>query len=212
MATLIDFEPVADEVSVLVAGVRDDQLVAPTPCPDYSVAALLDHLMALAVAFKLGATKASTSTEGMAELAEESPPGKARAEHLRADWREQLPARLADLSAVWRESDAWEGQAEVGGVTMPSELTAKVALDELVLHGWDLARATGQGFDPDPASVGAALDFASMLSTPGEEAGREGIFGPVVDVPDDAAPLDRLLGLSGRDPGWTTAAGDALLP
>jgi hypothetical protein len=51
-----------------------------------------------------------------------------------------------------------------------------------------------------------------MLSTPGEEAGREGIFGPVVDVPDDAAPLDRLLGLSGRDPGWTPAAGDALLP
>jgi uncharacterized protein (TIGR03086 family) len=200
MTGLLDFEPAADEVANLVAGVSDDQLTARTPCEDYSVAALLDHLMALTVAFRVGAAKASAEPGGMAELADESPPGEATADHLRADWRDQLPRRLAALSAAWREPDAWEGQSEVGGVTLPAEVLGKVALTEIVLHGWDLARATGQRVTIDETSAQTALDFTSMLAAPGQEDLRNNIFGPVVEVPPDASVFDRALGLSGRDP------------
>ena len=85
---------------------------------------------------------------------------------------------------------------------MPAGIMGIVALDELVLHGWDLARATGQPFQADPASVRASLGFAASMSEPGQEAGREGLYGPVVAVPSTASDLDRLLGFAGRDPHW----------
>ena len=80
---------------------------------------------------------------------------------------------------------------------------ATVALDELVLHGWDLARATGQAYEPDPASAQAVFEFTSAMSTPEHLDSREGLFGPVVEVAPDAPLFDRALGFAGRDPGWT---------
>ena len=93
--------------------------------------------------------------------------------------------------------------AAAGGVSMPAEQMGVVALDELVLHGWDLARATGQQFTCDPASTAVVLAFTSASAQPEQAAFREGLFGPVVDVPADAPSFDRALGFAGRDPGWT---------
>jgi uncharacterized protein (TIGR03086 family) len=78
-----------------------------------------------------------------------------------------------------------------------------VTLDELVVHGWDLARSTGQQFAIDDHLVAACTEFASM--TAGDRKPDSGPFGPVVDVPEDATALDRLLGLTGRDPAWAPA-------
>jgi uncharacterized protein (TIGR03086 family) len=92
---------------------------------------------------------------------------------------------------------------KAGGVRMPAEQMGVVALDELVMHGWDLARATGQSFTCDAAGADAVLVFTRAAAQPGQEAGREGLFGPAVDVPEDAPALDRALGFAGRDPAWT---------
>ncbi len=78
-----------------------------------------------------------------------------------------------------------------------------VAADELVIHGWDLARATGQAFECDPGALGLATQFVEAMSAPGES--REGLFGPAIPVPDGASELERVIALSGRDPHWTTA-------
>jgi uncharacterized protein (TIGR03086 family) len=75
----------------------------------------------------------------------------------------------------------------------------EIALNELVIHGWDVARASGQPFNCDLQALDASMEFVSLMSTP---EGPEGLFGPAVDIPADAAPLDRVLGLSGRDPSW----------
>jgi uncharacterized protein (TIGR03086 family) len=116
------------------------------------------------------------------------------------DWRTRIPVQLDDLGAAWRVPSAWEGTAVAGGVEMPAPAMAVVALDELVIHGWDLAVATGQPYAPDGASVQACVGFASSVGESAEE--RAGLYGPRVPVPDDAPAFDRLLGLTGRDPGW----------
>jgi uncharacterized protein (TIGR03086 family) len=194
----LDLEPAAREVIGLLDGVADDQLTDPTPNAGTSVAALLDHLMGLALAFTWAARK-TTAAEDPAGAAG---PGQAAAGRLDPEWRAELPRRLDDLVAAWREPAAWEGMTEAGGVRMTGEQTAAVALDELVLHGWDLARATGQPFSCDPASTQVVLAFTAEAARPENAGSREGLFGPVVDVPEGAPAFDRALGLAGRDPGW----------
>jgi uncharacterized protein (TIGR03086 family) len=85
---------------------------------------------------------------------------------------------------------------------MPAGIAALVALDEVVVHGWDLARATGQPYEPDEPAVLASLAFAEGFEAPAGAADG-GPFGPPVPVPPDAPALDRLAGATGRDPAWT---------
>ncbi|MFC6014863.1 TIGR03086 family metal-binding protein [Plantactinospora solaniradicis] len=196
---MLDLDPAAREVTRLLAQITDDQLTRPTPCTDTPVAALLDHLMGLTLAFTWGARK----TGGDRPQGVSGPPPPPSAERLEPDWRTVLPRRLTELAAAWRQPAAWQGMTTVGGVTMPAETMGLVALDELVLHGWDLARATGQSFTCDQASTEAVLAFTTETARPEQAAGRDGLFGPVVEVPPDAPALDRALGFAGRDPNWT---------
>lgn len=200
MTTILDLDPPARQLTGLVNGVRDDQLAASTPCEEYTVGDLLDHLMGLTIAFRNAAMKSGSETDGPSPASE---PGRGSAARLHPDWRSLLPRQLDDLVAAWRDPAAWEGTTEASGVTLPADVMGSVALDELVLHGWDLARGTGQPFECDPASAEVCLGFTSAMSDPGEEGSREGLFGPVVAVPSDAPPFHRALGFSGRDPSWT---------
>ena len=86
---------------------------------------------------------------------------------------------------------------------MPGEAVGIVALDEVVLHAWDLARATDQSYDPDARVLDPLMGFLTHMAEGGTGIARDGIFGPVVAVADDAPQFDRVLGLSGRDPTWT---------
>jgi uncharacterized protein (TIGR03086 family) len=187
--TTLDLGPQTAEVARVVAGVRDDQLTDPTPCTGTSVAAMLDHLVGLTVAFRMAAEKTVPGGGPSAEAANLAP-----------DWRTRIPAQLEALAAAWRDPRAWEGTAEAGGVQMPAPAMAAVAVNEVLVHGWDLAVATGQSYRSDAASVQASLEFVGDRSDPANEP--EGLFGPVVPVPDDAPAFDRLLGRTGRDPGW----------
>jgi uncharacterized protein (TIGR03086 family) len=155
---MIDLAPAAREVERLLDGVKADHLTGPTPCGGYSVADLLDHLMGLSLAFTWAARK--TPPAGGT-----SAPNPA-AENLDPQWRTVLPQRLADLVAAWRDPGAWAGMTEAGGITMPAEQMGAVALDELVLHGWDLARATGQPFTCDPDSTATVLAFTERPRNP----------------------------------------------
>jgi uncharacterized protein (TIGR03086 family) len=192
---MIDFTPAAREVRRLAAGVTDDQLADPTPCPGRPVAGLLDHLMGLCLAFTWAAHKTSPPAGGPG-------PGTGAPEKLDPAWRTELPRRLDELVDAWRATSAWEGMAEAGGVTMPAPQIGVVALDELVMHGWDLARATGQPFRCDPASTAAVLAFTQQSAAPDFAANRAGLFGPVIRLGDDATDFERALGFAGRDPAW----------
>jgi uncharacterized protein (TIGR03086 family) len=199
--SMLDLAPAAREVERLIEGVSEDHLADPTPCAGTPVAGLLDHLMGLTLAFTCAADKKSPPD------AAQTGGGIAGADDLDPGWREELPRRLSALVEAWRQPSAWEGMAEAGGVRLPAEVMGVVALDELVLHGWDLARATRQSFACDRASTEAVLAFTSESASPERADSREGLFGPVVEVPEDAPAFDRALGFAGRDPGWTPASG-----
>jgi uncharacterized protein (TIGR03086 family) len=188
MANFVDLGSAAAGVAALLPGVRDDALDAPTPCVGISVAVLLSHLYGLSEAFR-----------GAAEKEPDPGPPPADPGPLAPDWRTSLPARLDALAEAWRKPDAREGSTAAGGLEMPATEAGLVALDELVLHGWDLARATGQPYEVDPASLVACMEFVTAAARP---EGVPGLFGPPVPVPEDAPALDRLVGLSGRDPSW----------
>ena len=96
------------------------------------------------------------------------------------------PSRVDALREAWKDPEAWKGMTQAGGVDLPGEVAGLIALDELVIHGWDVARALGKPYEPDEATLEALYSFVVQFAEPGQEASREGLFGPVVPVPDDA--------------------------
>jgi uncharacterized protein (TIGR03086 family) len=190
----IDLGPATRRLAALVAAVPGDALDAPTPCPKYAVGDLLDHIGGLALGFAAAARKERT------ERTAHAPSGDAS--RLEPDWREEFPRRLDALGEAWHDPQAWTGMTRVGGVDLPGEVAGVVALDELVVHGWDLARATGQPYECDRPSLDAVHGFVQQFAAPEMAPQRAGLFGPVVAVADGAPVLDRVIGLAGRDPQW----------
>jgi uncharacterized protein (TIGR03086 family) len=187
-----DLTPATEMLAKVLAGVGDDQLTAPTPCHGGTVADLLDHVNGFSLAFAGAAAK---------DLTAGSQAPKADGSRLAPDWRTRLPVQLARLAAAWDDDGAWTGMTRTGGLDLPAEVTGRVTANELVVHGWDIAVATGQDYACEPGVLQAAYEFVqtAVAQSPG---GSPGLFGPPVTVPDDAATLDRLLGLTGRDPAW----------
>jgi uncharacterized protein (TIGR03086 family) len=191
--SMLDLAPATTRLATIVSGISDDQLPDPTPCTESSVAALLDHVGGLSAAFTAAARKKPLSGAPRADAA-----------HLPGDWRTRLPEQLAELAAAWRDPSAWHGATAAGGVELPGDVAGVVALDEVVLHGWDLARATGQAFDVEPQLLEAVHGFVARTARANPD-GTPGLFGPPVTVAADAPLLDRVVGLAGRDPHWRPA-------
>ncbi|MFD9407083.1 TIGR03086 family metal-binding protein [Streptomyces sp. NPDC059989] len=191
----IDLGTAAERVARLAEGIGDERLGDPTPCAEYGVREVLAHVAGLSVAFRDAARKDFGPSTG-------KPPGSVRPV-LADDWRTALPKALDALAAAWREPGAWEGDTQAGGVELPASVMGMVALNELLIHGWDLARATGQAYEVSEEE----LAVSEGLLTPEEDApAEEGFFGPIVAVPHDAPMLDRVVGLSGRRPDWRPPA------
>lgn len=186
-----DFEPAATALETVVCRITDDQLGADSPCADTTVRDLLVHVVDLTEAFRQAATKEAVGGSAAPSI------GAERA--LAGDWRVRIPAQLKALVGAWREPDAWDGVTEAGGVSEQAPVMARIALDELVIHGWDLAKATGQPFTATAGDLATLLDM--LGGVPPE--GTPGLFGPVVPVPAEASALDRVLALTGRRADWT---------
>jgi uncharacterized protein (TIGR03086 family) len=193
-AAPVDMRPAARRVAALVTRVDDAQLDGPTPCPDYAVRDLLRHIGELAVGLQ------HTARKDVGEVTAAEPGSAAGQQPLPEDWRERLPHDLADLAVAWSAPEAWTGSTQAGGFTLSGMEGGLVTLDELVVHGWDLARATGQPYEVDEPSLRAAESFLSA-------DGEQGVFGPIVHVSEDAPLLERVVGLAGRDPGWQAPGG-----
>jgi uncharacterized protein (TIGR03086 family) len=193
---MLDLKPATHALTELLAGVRDDQLIAPTPCADTSLGALIDHVDGLALAFAAAASKTPLPGGSQAPSADAS--------RLGPEWRMRIPQRLTSLADAWTDPQAWTGVTQAGGLDLPGEVAGLVAINEVLVHSWDVARATGQDFHAEPQLVEAAYQFVQMAVAQNPD-GTPGLFGPPVTVADEAPLLDRLIGLTGRAPDWSAA-------
>ncbi|MFE3453804.1 TIGR03086 family metal-binding protein [Nonomuraea sp. NPDC059194] len=161
----------------LVRDLGEEELALPTPCADYDVRRLLAHLEWVAETFEAMADKAPRPEQG--------------------DYTGDFPERMGRTLTAWTEPGAWEGESPYG---MPMSATVNLLLVDLIVHGWDLAAATGRPYRQDEEAVEKALAFTERMAPMGRE---KGAFGEEVEVPGDAPALDRLLGVTGRNPAWT---------
>jgi uncharacterized protein (TIGR03086 family) len=192
----VDLGPAARRLADLISSITDDELGKPTPCPAYTLGDLVQHVGGLALAFTAAANKERNEYNDR-----EPPPGNI--DRLGDDWRTRIPRDLAGLAQAWRDPEAWDGMTMIAGSESPSAVVGLVAADELVVHGWDVARATGRPYDPEPDVLDAAQRFLAMIASPDAPAGPEVAFGPSRQVPGDAPLLHRVVALAGRDLSWS---------
>lgn len=171
------------QFSHLLANVRPEQISARTPCPDWDVRALVSHIIWMnefvvnGVPPADGGDEAPTVDDLRARF-------DASADGLRATFLTPGGAEKI-FHMPWGEVTGWQ--------------LMSLSLLEHAIHGWDLAKATGQLDALDPELYAVALDqarvvMANVARGPGHNLGDE------VAVPDDASPIDRLAAFYGRQP------------
>jgi uncharacterized protein (TIGR03086 family) len=169
-----------DTTGSLVAELRAEELALPTPCSGWTVRDLLAHLVGGQFLF--------------AQLlrGEEPAPG---ADPLGADPSAAYAGSARALLDAFRSPGALERAVTVPIGTVPGVVALHLRLVEALVHGWDLARATGRPLHHPAALVEQALTFTrnALGEVP---AGRA--FAPPQPVPDDAPAIDRLAALLGR--------------
>lgn len=164
----------------VVQGVTDEDFPARTPCSEFDVKGLLNHLFQVVVNFQSLAAR---------EAADFS----ATPDYLSGDWRERYAEETAKLVTAWSDPSSLEGVSP--GMGLPQLTVAHMALLDLTVHSWDLAHSTGQVFTPAPGAVTALLGFVAEM---GPMARKMGVFGEAFDVPGN--DFERLLGATGRNP------------
>jgi len=181
----------------IVRSIGDDQLTAPTPCTEFDVRGLMDHLLHWAPPLEGAARK---------ELVPPRDGGGGNSAGPGDDERVVLVDQIDRIAKAWSEPSAWEGTTRMGSPTeLPASMIGGMVLGEIVVHGWDLARATGQASEWD----GEVLSFVHReLELTAEQGRAMGVYRDRVEVPDTASVLDKILGMTGRDPGWTASQPD----
>ena len=180
-----------NQTGVLIKAIRDDQQHLPTPCRSWDVSQLVAHLV-----------------HDLRQFTERAAGGT-------PDWSAPSAALGSDAIDDYRKGatgliQAWRAAGDLSGtITMPGmgEVAKRFPVDqqiaELAVHAWDLAVATGQSTDLDPEVGDAALTWGRTALWPqfrgAEDEGK--VFGPEVDVPQDAPLYDRLAAFFGHRAG-----------
>jgi uncharacterized protein (TIGR03086 family) len=172
----------------VVRGVSADDLTAPTPCPEYDVRDLINHLLHVVVNFQALAAKKDSDFSTTPDRVSASA----------GDWQSVFENETARLVKAWAEPGAEDGTT--GALGLPARTVGHMVLGDLTVHAWDLARATGQDYDPDPEVV---VGLGSAVEEMAPRAREWGAFGEPVSVPADASPFARVLATTGRDPQWS---------
>jgi len=179
-----------DAAGQVLTAVRDDQWSAPTPCSQWTVRDLVGHMVTSNHAFvRILNGEPAQAPAGPAP----EPPGSSGADGGLVDaYRDSAAALLG----AFRQPGALDRVHTVPIGTVPGIAALHLRITEALVHGWDLARATGQHaeFPEDLAEQELAFSRSKLADIP---AGRTP-FAPPQPVPDDAPAIDRLAGLLGR--------------
>jgi uncharacterized protein (TIGR03086 family) len=184
----------ADAFERMVAAVRPEQWSNRSPCAAWDARGVVEHVVVMHGVMLRPVDRAP------------SPAPSVQDDPVRA-----FTVARADVEAVLDDPElaGLECDTPNGRMTVARQID-EVVSDDLVLHGWDLARATGQDDTMDPEDVErlwaitTAIPAALMdkYRTPGAFGPGVEVYGPEVPIAAEAPLQDRLLGVIGRDPGW----------
>jgi uncharacterized protein (TIGR03086 family) len=180
------------EVGALIDNVRPEQWAGPTPCTDWSVRRLIEHLTGLNLVFT-------------AILRDQQPPVRKDDDAVLDDERSAAySASAAQLLAAFAQPGVFERdyRGPLGTVTGAERL--QIRLCDLIAHGWDLARATGQELRLPDDVVEQSLTFVQRQLS---DDARPGRFEPAQPAPSDAPAIERLAAFLGRPVGEWPAPG-----
>jgi uncharacterized protein (TIGR03086 family) len=151
----------------------------PTPCSEFDVAALLEHIIGTHH-FLLSAAGGTADDSGSI-----SDRHRTVAEHSRRAWSER----------------GTDGTVDLGGHQLPAEFALSLHALEAFVHGWDLATALGQPFEPGPDLIDAAWEAALLIVSDDNRSTERGApYGPAVTVDGAPSALESLIAFTGRRP------------
>jgi uncharacterized protein (TIGR03086 family) len=185
----------AAEAARVVGGVPGHAMDAVTPCADWDLRALVNHTILWTAYSAERRAHGESVAEDLMSKDFTAEPGFA----------EDYAAQIGRAVTAWSDPAAWERELGVMGSSTPAADVAAMLIMEMVLHGWDVARATGQEYDCDDAVAALVL---TTVEAQGELFRQYQGFAAIVPAPDTqdgrdhATVLDRTLRLSGRDPEW----------
>ena len=169
-------ERAVDSTRKVVAGTSEEQMDGPTPCPDWNVRELIDHLI------------------GWFEAVGGSAPGEA------SDHVARYDASARNMIDAFSAPGALEKTFEMPWGDTPGEMLLGLMVADTAVHGIDLARATGQEATVEPDVAEAVYGMTSSMMEPNGKFPRGDSFAPPVEVPADAPVQDKMLAYLGRQP------------
>jgi len=166
-----------------------EALDAPTPCPDWDLRTLLNH------------TILWTSYSAERRAHGESVAQELMDKDFTADpgFREDYARQISQAVEAWSAPQAWAGDRSVMGSATPATEVGAMLIMEMALHGWDVAKATGQEYHAGDALAETLLETVQAQA---EMFRKYQGFAAAVETKPDAPAFDRALALSGRDPAW----------
>lgn len=195
-ATAVMFDVVLGRLAEVV-DVPDELLGRPTPCASFTVADLRRHVLAWLQFFAAALTDPSGETPRLDPETWELAAGESASAIVRSAG--------GDIAAAARAGVASE-LVVMSQARMAGDGVLGMALGEYLVHGWDLAVATGRA-DVDPSAfadeAAAAIAFLRTMVKPEYRGPDTGFFDEEVPAPDGATALEHLLCFAGRNPAWT---------
>lgn len=171
----------------VVAVTAKDQLDLPTPCPEWTVGDLVNHIIGGCLSVASGATG-------------EARPFDDGTDHCAGDYAAAYEDASQAAIAALAEPGALERDFAMSWGNTPGSAVLGLAISDAAVHGWDLATAIGKEAVIDDDIAEAIYGMTSSMMEPKGSYPRGGSFGPPVEVADDASPSDRALAYLGRKP------------
>ncbi|MHB8465991.1 MAG: TIGR03086 family metal-binding protein [Acidimicrobiales bacterium] len=177
MDVLEQFDQLGPLLATLVGGIRTDQLDNPTPCARFTVRGVLEHMIGGAAMFGAAFRGAEPSEPDMSDVLAGFGPA------------------LAGLAEAVRSPGALDRTIQAPFGQVPGTTFARFVVVDGLVHGWDLATATGQPYEPPDALVAGAEAFAREAIEPLRDGDT---FAPAVEPEASATPIERLAAFTGR--------------
>jgi uncharacterized protein (TIGR03086 family) len=187
MDVVATFERVLDRTNEVIDRVEPGQLGNPTPCTEWDVRAVINHITGGATMFAECVELGSVPDSRLGELM--------GGDNLGDDFKGKYRAASDRARATFGMPGALDKMVKLPFGEMPAGIALNIAIMDVMTHAVDIARATGQTIDDDEI-LSTALEVGRQLIT--DDFRTPGVFDPEQPAPPNASPADKLLAFAGR--------------